>query len=516
MSPEDAASAPAATERSFSSLVDSGLPTDEVRARTSVRRRSLMYGLMLLPVLVLCAAHWDNLPSIAMTDYAQYLMQAESFLRGEGIMSSRYIYTPLNPSFGPAAYPPGFPATLVPVMAIFGQSPAALKALMIVSLALFVVLVALYFERRTGLAMALVIALFTGLALESLHATQVVLSDVGFCAIIWATILLVDEDDWTWTRVVIVTVLGFAAMSYRAAGVVLIPALLLHAFINRRRLGMRPAIPAVVWGVVLAGAATVLTMTGAGAAVRVPGILAILDRVWTYRWSLLQSHLYPVPWDVFNDVYHAATLLLMVVGLVMWMLRDRLRSFLAVFSLGYFGMLLVAWVASDRYLWPLYPVAVFGLLHGALVVLRGARAAWSEARRERVVVVTAAAVAMLAMVTSLRAPPPRSLLDQPEVVELFDRVRELKKTGSPRIAFSNARVLAWETGVHAMPLIDVNASRGVAEFSRLGITHVIVGDGGLGSWDNKVLGETVKQMSRHFTLEFENQGFALYRFHGGA
>jgi hypothetical protein len=516
MSSEDAVSAPAATEPSFASAVDAELATAGVRARASLGHRSLMYGLMLVPILVLCAAHWDNLPSVAMTDYAQYLMQAESFLRGEGIMSSRYIYTPLNPSFGPAAYPPGFPATIVPVMAIFGPSPAAFKVLMIVSLAAFVVIVALYFERRVGLEMALAISLFSGLALESLHATQVVLSDVGFCALIWATILVADEDDWTWTRVAIVTALGFAAMSYRAAGVVLIPALLLYSLINRRRVGWHPAIPAVLWGVALAGAATLLTMTGAAAAVRVPHILTVLGRVWTYRWSLLQSHLYPMPWDLMNDVYHAVTLVLMVVGLVTWLLRGRLRSFLEIFALGYFAMLLVAWVASDRYLWPLYPVAVFGLLNGALLVVRGARRAWSEARRVRVVVATATVVALLAMVMSLRAPRPLSLLDQPAVRELFDRVRALEKTGSPRIAFSNARVLAWETGVHAMPLMDVNAARSVAEFRRLGITHVIVGDAGLDSWDNKVLGEIVRQMSRHFTLEFQNDGFALYRFDGGA
>jgi hypothetical protein len=31
-----------------------------------------------------------------------------------------------------------------------------------------------------------------------------------------------------------------------------------------------------------------------------------------------------------------------------------------------------------------------------------------------------------------------------------------------------------------------------------------------------VLGEIVRQMSGHFTLEFQTDGFALYRFDGGA
>ena len=500
----------------YETLLQSEATSQAPAASLSRGRRVMLYGVMLLPILVLCVAHWGNLPGIGMTDYAQYLMQADAFLRGEGIMSSRYIFTPLNPAFGPAAYPPGLPATLVPVMAIFGDSPAAYKVVMIVSLAAFAVIVALYFERRTGLGVALMIGLFSGLALESAHATQVVLSDVGFCALFWATILAIDADDWSWKRVITVTALGFAAISYRSAGVVLIPALLLFALINRRRLGARPAIPAVLWLVTILAAVVALNMTGAAAALHVPHPSSVVGRLWAYRWSLLQSHLYPFPSDRLNDGYHLLTVALMFVGLVTWLARDRLRSFLSIVALGYFAMLLVAWVASDRYLWPLYPVAIFGLMYAALLMLRRMRSAWTQAQRSRPIIVAGSAVAVLAIVTSARAVPPPSLLDQPEVQELFDHIRSLESTGSPRIAFSNARVLAWETGVHAMPLIDASAEESVAEFRRLGITHVIHGDGGLDSWDNKILGETVRQRPQDFVLEFQNEGFALYRFLGGS
>jgi hypothetical protein len=75
------------------------------------------------------------------------------------------------------------------------------------------------------------------------------MSDLPFCAALWLLFLVVDASGaWSRARVVAVTVLGFALIGTRLAGVAIVPALGIYWLLHRRTLGIRPLVPVLVWG----------------------------------------------------------------------------------------------------------------------------------------------------------------------------------------------------------------------------------------------------------------------------
>ena len=80
------------------------------------------------------------------------------------------------------------------------------------------------------------------------------------------------------------------------------------------------------------------------------------------------------------------------------------------------------------------------------------------------------------------------------VQSLFARVRQSRPDNSTRLVFVNARVMAWQTGVHTMPLFSGTPAQIVAELRRHRITHVVVGDVGILSPSNAQLETTVRAL----------------------
>lgn len=490
------------------------LRTSATAANDGARIPLGLWAVALLPLLVLFARHWSYEPPVTMTDYAQYIMQARQVLAGHPFANTEYIFTRLSPMHGPPTYPPGFPMTLAPVIGVFGESMAVMKLLMLASLLVFLVCVGRYFAKREGPWMAAAIVLMCGVALETSMATQAAMSDLGFAALSWLIILLADSPTrWSWGRTLVITVLGFAAIGYRAAGVVLVPALALFGVLHVRRHGVRAMIPSASWLSALVVASVVLQKNAASALTGVASLSGFVEHALRYRFGLFSAHTYPVPWNAPNDVYHVLALGLTAVGLVAW-LRHRTAAFslLAIYTAGTAAMLMLVWATADRYLWPIYPVLVYGFLLGIRVVLRVVARAWTLERRTRTVFAVAGVIALMATVTAAVQPRPVGYLEVPDVQSLFARVTELGRSEQPRVLFANPRVMAWRTGVHAMGLFNATPDRMLEELRAKRITHVIVGDLGITRHDTARLRAFVAAHPERFTPIYRNSSFTLYRF----
>ncbi len=486
-------------------------------------------ALFLVPFVVLVVLHWTWAPSTAAGDYAQYLSHARAITEGRPYGAIGYIYHPAAGLIGPPAYPPGLPLTLAPLVAIGGVHTPLVRLFMIASVVAFAVLAAWRLARDMEPWQAALGSAIAAYSLEASLASVAPISDPGFAVMVWATILAVDaEGPWSWQRVLGVTALGFAAMLYRTAGVALVPALFLFALLQRRRLEMRPFIPATVWSLagVAALAAGVVQMPFAervgNAALDPAEHLRTFAR--QYRTALFDAELYPFPsnWNLTNDMYHLVASLFLVLGVVI-LFRRTWRTFLATFTAAYALMLLIAPVAEGRYAWPLYPLVGAAMALGATAVVRRLAPVWAPRTQASVAgaPVIVAYVLALAAEAPRRAPP--SFVGHPDARALFswlaERGKESAATTPMRVAFSNPRVLTLETGVAAMGLVPRTPPGQLSALDQARVTHFIWQGTGLGPDSAPGNAPCVQRVAdslpllfpNRFALEYQNRTFRVYR-----
>ncbi|MBL8961211.1 MAG: hypothetical protein JNJ98_15245, partial [Gemmatimonadetes bacterium] len=412
------------------------------------------WALALLPFLALTARHWRWHPDVLLGDHAQYVAHALALLDGRPYADIGYLYDPGVWGVGPPAYPPGFPLTLAPVIAAFGRDPAVFRWLNVVFVLLFAAVVSRAIPREVPVwqrALAVGLAAF---GMESSGGLLVPLSDPGFCVLFWLFLALVDRTTaWTPARILLLSLVGGAAMAYRAPGVVLIPALALFGVTTWRQWRGRPWGPLVVWGAAGAGALAL-------GLVHNPyrDLLGVTLTVWSQRWVLAWDALrfacfevlgYPFPGDLPNDVYHLVAMVVVLAGLASLAWRWR-RSFAGIALLGYGVMLWLSPVANTRYYWPLYPVVGLAFVVGLEASARAIRLP-----RPSVMAMT---VGLGVLVGSLwqgwGQRPPHSLLGDVAGREMLAWVAAAGAQAPMRLAFQNPRVVTLETGVPAMGIAD--------------------------------------------------------------
>lgn len=356
----------------------------------------------------------------------------------------------------------------------------------------------------------------TGVAIESTYTSTQLLSDPGFCALLWAVIWLVDrERTWSTATVAAVSALGLAAMLYRVPGVVLIPALLVWWTMHRRRYGGAPAVAAALWmaaiaaGALLSGVHSLLPRAGESLD---PATLLYRLRgaIGSYRLALSEAQTYPFAANLPNDIYHALAGLAALIGLVV-LVRARPRSFLHICAGIYAAMLAVAPVKDGRYLWLLYPLIAAATLAGVRAILGRV----SQAQWERVVGIAALGVSLIAATTVARRPDPPSLLGDRDVQQLFAFAQSARATSNARFQFVNPRVLTLHTGVPAMGTIPADRlGQAIAEYERLRITHVVIGGPGTAPEDNVAVARLVRENPERFSLVLRTPTLQVHRFRG--
>ena len=475
-----------------------------------------VFVLFLLPFALLAARHWSWDPPIGSGDYAQYLAHARALVEGRPYTDIGYIYHPSAPMVGPRAYPPGLPVTLAPIVAIGGVHSPWLRVLMLLSVLAFAFLSYRRLAKDIAPWQAAFAAGVAAFVAEARFGTLAPLSDAGFCALIWATILAVDSaTSWTWRRTALVTALGFAAMSYRVPGVVLIPALGLYALVSWKQTRGRALIPVAVW--TLSGFAVIASRSidVPFASFLVPKVANIVARlesvVRVYSRAALDAQLYPFPNDTANDVYHVLASIAMISGgaALIWRLR---RTMLATTSVTYIAMLIASPAMIGRYLWPLFPVLVAGLALGVTATFRVlARRLNMPTRGPAIAAGALLLFALGALRRELRSPVRASDARMPERIALFDRLRETNQREPIRVVYSNPRVLTLETRVPAMAFLFETPSRHLAALHDRRITHLVWPTATPTDCRGRLGHELPQIFPDRFSLEYENSQYRIYR-----
>ena len=495
-------------------------------SRLSRRSKAILWSAVVVVTLLPALWEWKYAPQLNADDRGQYLMHAEALAEGRPYTDIGYIYTRYASRTGPRIAPPGWPLTLAPLVKLVPQSETPIKLVVLMSLVAFIAVSGQYFARRFDFWLGIATALTVGIALQASVTPAFGLADITFAALIWGVISLIDSSrPWSGSRTALITAAGLAAFLYRTAALPLIPAVFLFAIVRRREQRWRPLVPLLVWSAYFAfsfGALEVGRLppvpdgimaqpVASEASPQDPGccpvVVSLGRRAWNYRSASFESHLYPLPWAWGNDLYHAASSALMLVGLILWLASAR-RHFLPLFALTYAAMLILSSAGSNRYLWPLFPVLAFALFRG---VQWAVQFAFPRLRAGQVTALIAGALAMGALFRQAAGPAPWPLVSHPSVQELFRAVENEDARATVRVGFSKPRTLSWETGVPAMPLFTARPEIVFDELRRQRITHVAVGSLGLRPEIATFWRGLVVDHPERFVVEFTNQDFDLYR-----
>jgi hypothetical protein len=484
-------------------------------ARMPIDRRTVAWlALALLPYVAVSIARWDQLPSETDGDYAQYLLHAKAIVEGRPYSDIGYIYTDLN-LIGPRTQPPGWPLVLAPVVAAFGVHSAAIKVLVTSLVAAFALAAGAYFTRRWGVLTGAAVTMAVPLALETERATQSPLSDPLCCLLIWLALLVADRDDrGGLRRNTGLAALAVGATLVRVAGVAMIPALAAHAIVRRRANPGRVALGLV--GAGLAGLFLVALVGDSIPFIRqfLAGNTSIgidpLRFISSYRTTLSLGALYPFDSDGANDVYHVVIAVPMIVGAVRFAIAEY-RTAIWWFALSYGGLLVASPLREVRYAWPLLPLVMFWIVTGLTFLFERIPRPVLRVAMPRILAALIVLVGVGASVRLIRTPPRPALQDDPPTLALFDELRRLATTApTPRVVFTNPRVLTLETGVPAMGEPYGSIEGIAAELEAKAITHVVLPVRSTRRSGDEQLASLVRNNPGRFTPTFRNARYELY------
>ena len=178
-------------------------------------------------------------------DFALYLAHAQALVQGRPYADTGFVFNPANAIMSPAAYPPGLPLLLAPVVAGFGLAAVPIKLLMLAALLAMLWGLHRLAEPALGPRWSAVLVLAAGLSPAILMRRDAVGSDIVFAA--WCTLALLGARG----RPALLGIGVAMALLTRSIGVVLAVALALDLLFRpgpmRRRLA-----PALLAGVAVA------------------------------------------------------------------------------------------------------------------------------------------------------------------------------------------------------------------------------------------------------------------------
>ncbi len=169
-------------------------------------------------------------------DWAQYLQEAVNIAQGKPYYRSGYVFNPLNTTYAPPQYPPGYPLLIAPLVRCTGT--AILPLLYLNSFFLCMMLFAgyYYFRGKTGSTKALCLAIILTYLFPVIDLKGQVLSDIP-CAVLSLLYLAIreQEKEWRYGRLLLLSAIAAAAMLIRVQAVVLILAELLFFVLAYRK-----------------------------------------------------------------------------------------------------------------------------------------------------------------------------------------------------------------------------------------------------------------------------------------
>jgi hypothetical protein len=271
--------------------------------RSLTTKTLFIFGLILLSSTVLSTFmltrdnDWGD-------DFAAYIMQAQSIARGsmhEYVLKNSFTMQQSSHVFGPITEPWGFPLLLAPVYAVFGLKVLALKLVLVLCYALF--LIAFYFLARTRLeeADSLLLTALLAFSPALLTGENEILSDIPFTLFSTLTLWLIVRP-WTSRpgsrgdvgQGVVLGLASFAAVFTRIAGFLLFVPLITAQFMRIRRgprggiglreMGVSILLPYVTCGVLYAVQASVFPSIGLRAPLGNVSLQTLSKNLQDYFW----------------------------------------------------------------------------------------------------------------------------------------------------------------------------------------------------------------------------------------
>lgn len=260
-------------------------------------------GLALIVVL----AHVLGRPALLEwdPDSALYLMHAANIVNGAPYARTGYIFNPLN-AIHPAAYPPGLPLLLAPVYWLYGLDLLAMKTVIVLCYALFLIVLFLIARRYLPTAAALAVMLVVGVNPMLWRFASAIYSEYPFMLAAYTALWLCEAirqraGGSPVRRLLSIlaagALIGFAVET-RVIGLLLIPVVLTTAMPRHRPRRWMPLIDTI--GVVAIGIGVVAALQ-----ISFPhGNSTYFDYFHAYDWAALPGavwlYLRTIPFELFS------------------------------------------------------------------------------------------------------------------------------------------------------------------------------------------------------------------------
>ena len=473
---------------------------------------------LLLAVTVTGIAAWHLLTIRAGhdwgDDFSLYVHHAKNIVEGRPYADTGYVYNPALPALSPRTYPPVFPLLLAPVYRCFGLNLTAMKVLIVVLLAAF--LLVTYRAARPGLPplSALVLMLLIGLNPYVWEHKDRLLSEIPFLLCMALSLWLADRLDGAFGRrqAMLTQLMGvclYLAFGTRTAGVVLPLAVVLCDMLRYRRVRLATGLALGVFAACVLVQRCLLATDG-----------SYLDQL-TFNPALFGANFVSLvkALGLFVDNGYssaAQTLLFVLVGACALLgyvccIRRRLMA-RELFGPLYFA-LIVCWPSAgwdQRFLLPLMPLFFLYLLHGVERVRENVRGFAIPALGIPVFIVAS----YVALYTRLDFGPHREGVTKAESVEFFAYLKTSTRPDDVFI-FQKPRALALLTdrraAAHHQPRSD---DEWWNYLDNMHATHLVVCR--VFRESAAVLQPFVDRHSDQLHEEFRNADFVVYRIESRA
>lgn len=335
-------------------------------------RNSLLVAILILSFILgasrLTRGHeWGD-------DFASYIMQAKSILSGETeefVRENAFTIFESSAQIGPVAYPWGYPLALVPVYAVKGNHPLALKLPGLFFFGGFLICLYLLIRNRLTWGESLLLVALFAFNPMLIDFLDQILSDIPF--LFFSTLALVlmtnESQRGTLQFVLLGGVIAFAFF-IRTTGVLLLASFLaVEAFRLWRGQADRESNKRILWGIVIVSAAFGL-LWGIYALVFPGGGESYFAQYRAFRLETMLSFIIAY-FELFSLFFGESViwkynyyLLFVFVLIGLWIRRKEEPVFIVFFSL--WMILLVSWPywQGPRFIFPLLPLFIYFALQG--------------------------------------------------------------------------------------------------------------------------------------------------------
>ncbi len=435
-------------------------------------------------------------------DFAMYIRHARNLSEGRPYSDTGYLYNPENPNLGPRLYPPVTPILLLPVYKFAGFSLRGMKAVMVLSFLIALVMAYKIGRRYLPWQWALALVLAIGFNPLFRAAKEVIGSDLPFLFMVLATLYFADRI-FSGFKTSIPKLIGLGVLIYlscatRSVGLILIPTLLIYGLI-RRKPGSAVVVSGIAMlliaaqGMILPPAESSVLQLFANSPIHVLlqcfHYLLLLPGLWRNGVSKLASLL-----------ISAGSLLLFCLGLeATW--RKQVRVY-DIFAACYLLLISAFIEVVPRYM---FPLEIYYLLY---VVVGAFEVKSRFPRRYKLLAAAVAAVVVLSYTANYATrdwSPKTTGISDPQYREMC-RFVEGNTDANARLIAGKPRLLALMTGR------TVAAYSGLAELpsymNKIGATLVLTG----GSPANDDLVKYCAERPDMFHVVQRIGPFVLYRF----